>query len=342
MANLANLDGIRAIAVTLVVLSHLLLLLGLGNESVYSIKAMGRIGVAIFFVHTTLVLMASLDRHRSSVASFYVRRVFRIYPLSIAMVLLLALLYTVGNAPVDARRVLANLLLVQNITDDASIPAPLWTLPYEVQMYLALPALFLLTKSRHAIAWLTLLLVSSAAVVLALGPDSMVWKVFRFVPSFLPGVLAFVLSQKVRAKMHPMVLFGLILLFGVAAIPILVAAGVSELPLMWVLCATIGLTVPLCRQVSEGRFAITSKLIAKYSYGIYLTHVIALAVVDTSPNVYQWLGMLMLLPGLAYVSYHGIEKHGIAIGSRIADRLDANVERKMAVTSLRSHGSGSG
>jgi len=45
---------------------------------------------------------------------------------------------------------------------------------------------------------------------------------------------------------------------------------------------------------------------------------------------------------MAYLSILDGVRAGILLGSRIADRLDANFERKTTVTSLRSRGSGSG
>jgi len=52
---------------------------------------MGRFGVLIFFVHTSYALMKSLDRmnlrRNSLFLEFYIRRAFRIYPLSVLCVL---------------------------------------------------------------------------------------------------------------------------------------------------------------------------------------------------------------------------------------------------------------
>lgn len=330
MANLSNLDGIRAIAVFLVVASHLLLQLTLGVEpSAYSVKAMGRMGVAIFFVHTTLVLMASLERHGPSAIPFYVRRAFRIYPLSVAIVLLFALLQMSVHAPMDAEKFFSNLFLVQNITDRASLPMPLWSLPYELQMYLVLPVLYGITRGKHPLLWIGAILATSVIAIPFLPAESMPWKLGRFAPCFLPGVLAFILLKRYRGQANPTVLFGLILLAGVIGVPALVAAGFPELPLMWGLCLAIGLTIPLCRQLEDGYLAQASQLIAKYSYGIYLTHVLALGAIDglvPGPAVVQWAAMLILLPGLAYVSYHVIEKRGIAIGARLADNLAAGTK----------------
>lgn len=324
MASLPNLDGIRAIAVSLVVVSHLLLQLAGGEDLAgYSFHAMGHVGVAIFFVHTTLVLMASLERHGSAAIPFYVRRFFRIYPLAIAVVVLIALLQLAANLPIDIGKFLSNLFLVQNITGHDPTPHPLWSLPYEVQMYAVLPALYQITKTRHPTTWTGLLYVGSVLLILALEPASLGYRLLRFAPCFLSGLLAFALSKRIQTKTSPLVFFGLVLALGVLGVPMLVAAGLPEIPLMWILCLALGLTIPTCRQLRNERLARGAKLIATYSYGIYITHVFALGAIDglmPGPAIVQWAAMLILLPGLAYICYHGIEKHGIALGAYLADR----------------------
>lgn len=323
----SNLDGIRAIAVCLVVLSHVLLMLGVSEHpDLYSVHAMGRVGVAIFFVHTTLVLMQSLDRHGSSAIPFYIRRFFRIYPLSVVAVLFAAAVSLGVGAQVDQGQVLSNLLLVQSITEHRSAPDPLWSLPFEVQMYLVLPAIYLLTKSRHADTWAAALLGASVVAVLAVPPDSLAFRLGQLVPCFLPGVVAYVLSQRVQAKSSPLLLLGVVIGLGVIAIPMLAAAGIPEVPLLWLLCLVLGVTIPYCRDFKHERLEYGTKTIATYSYGIYITHTFALGMVGASddPTVAQWLAMMILLVGLPYVCYHGIEKRGIALGARLADRWEAS------------------
>ena len=85
-----NLDLVRAVAVLCVFAAHFRdLITGTGAHISWAI---GQMGVLIFFVHTSLVLMMSLERSgrnlqgRTLVADFYLRRFFRIYPLSIVCV----------------------------------------------------------------------------------------------------------------------------------------------------------------------------------------------------------------------------------------------------------------
>ena len=168
---------------------------------------MGLFGVLLFFVHTALVLMYSM--HRSGltgfalVKDFYVRRFFRIYPLSILTVLTAVALHlhidgrglTLAPRP-GVLELASNLLLVQNLTYSTSIVGPLWSLPLEVQMYLVLPLLFLWKKRsfwRLIGLWL-------ACGFLGHFPQTikaLAWlSLLIYVPNFVPGILAFSLPEK--------------------------------------------------------------------------------------------------------------------------------------------------
>ena len=93
----ANLDFLRAAAVLFVVTFHLMLFFQSDHVGRLNFP-IGHWGVLIFFVHTSLVLMYSLERQEGSERgapiywSFLLRRCFRIYPLSCFVVLLIYLL----------------------------------------------------------------------------------------------------------------------------------------------------------------------------------------------------------------------------------------------------------
>lgn len=314
-----NLDLLRASAVCFVVLSHIPSFVDGLTASWYSMKALGHVGVAIFFVHTTLVLMNSLQRKSGGAAAFFVRRAFRIYPLSMTVVLLIALLKWLGGVPGEFQELLSNLLLIQNLTGARSTPDPLWTLPLEVQMYLLLPVLFAVTKTRAPVRWVALVLVGSAALALATG----VWNTMTlasFAPCFLAGVLAFVLPPRHRTNSR---LLWMMVSCGAAFVPTAVAAGAPEIPMLWFLCLALGLTIPQCRELASRPMANAAKIIATYSYGIYLTHVFAfgLAFTGGSPTLGDWAVFAVLLPSFAWVAYHAIEKPGLRAGIRIVGMM---------------------
>ncbi len=198
----ANLDFLRSAAVMMVLLNHLT-----RHYHLDRFDDVGLFGVLLFFVHTALVLMYSMQRSSLTgfalVKDFYIRRLFRIYPLSILAVLTAVALHlhadprglSLGPRP-GALELVPNLLLIQNLTNTSSIIGPLWSLPIEVQMYLALPFLFLWKK--RSFWWLLALW----AICEPLGHfpqtvPALAWfSLLIFVPNFLPGIMAFTLQEQ--------------------------------------------------------------------------------------------------------------------------------------------------
>ena len=90
----ANLDFLRSFAVLCVVFGHLTHFFNTDLLGSIALGGLGALGVRIFFVHTALVLMFSLEREaaksRILFVPFMLRRCFRIYPLAMAVILILA------------------------------------------------------------------------------------------------------------------------------------------------------------------------------------------------------------------------------------------------------------
>jgi peptidoglycan/LPS O-acetylase OafA/YrhL len=338
-----NLDVLRSIAVGLVVASHCPIFGHTPNEiERYHVGSLGLLGVLLFFVHTSLVLMLSLERQhdqmgrRAFYASFLVRRVFRIYPLSAFVVVAVTVLsfFGLGEGFLGhSSWFVYNLLLVQNIPVVISNPAPLWSLPFEMQMYLFLPALYLSVRAlrRYAPAWI---------LALWLGVMVFTWILFRtggrydlvkFVPCFLPGILAYALGKRPQPpRLTPVVLFSLVAIAAVVY-PILVARGVRENLLGPFICLGLGVVIPLTKDLPTGWVTRTAKVIAKYSYGVYLTHmwgfalafgasaglhlIVRLAIFAASVFVFPWL------------AYQCIEAPGQRLGRRLADSLQGPAQR---------------
>jgi peptidoglycan/LPS O-acetylase OafA/YrhL len=144
----ADLDGLRAIAVLVVVFNHA----GL------SIFSGGYIGVDIFFVISgfliTTIIAREIKENKFTVLKFYERRVRRILPALVVMVvfalLASALLYDSGRFKSFAKSLLATMLFYSNINfwgeagyfDAPSLLKPLlhtWSLAVEEQFYIVYP-----------------------------------------------------------------------------------------------------------------------------------------------------------------------------------------------------------
>lgn len=335
-APFANLDFMRACAVLAVVAFHLAMLFGIKVPGPFSVLTLGHWGVLVFFVHTSFVLTLSLERQaaRSPGAPlfwpFIVQRVFRIFPLSIVVVLVVVgAALPVGlirdghfsAAPLSAAGVWANLFLVQNLSHSDSAVVPLWSLPYEMQMYLVLPALFLLARSARGA--LPLLAVWAIGLVPLLRP----WyftrhgipDVIAYVPYFLPGILAHKRLSE-RAAKAPAALWPLAL----AAITALYLLRPSD-GLGAVCCLLLGLAIPCFKEIRQRVVRRVALEIARYSYGIYLTHCICMwwsfQVLRELPTWLQWACFALSVCALPVALYHAVEAPMIRVGRRLADAI---------------------
>jgi peptidoglycan/LPS O-acetylase OafA/YrhL len=139
-------------------------------------------------------------------------------------------------------------------------------------------------------------------------------------PDFVPGIVAYTLWG-MRPRLPSWLWLPVILcLTGFHCMLRIFSPGIHE----WPLCLVIGFAIPLFRQVRQAHIIAAAHYIAKYSYGIYLTHLFSLWLafhVYQGPLTVQiilWLSTLMVFP---VVAYHLIEEPGIGVGVRLTNRL---------------------
>lgn len=231
---------------------------------------------------------------------------------------------------------LANLALVQNLTGAPSLPAPLWSLPFELQMYVVLPVLFLLLR-RFRSLWVPFALWASAvAIVLVVGfagrwdLAALLW----FTPCFLGGIIGYRLWPTARMKL-PFWVWPLVITLCIALRVMAVGSSdlVAILASAWVACLLLGLAAPQFREPGSGVVRALAAQIAKYSYGIYLSQVavlwIAFVVLRSEPIWLQAAAGLALSIALPVAMYHAVERPMIRLGARAA-RLLAGVSSATA------------
>lgn len=315
-----NLDLLRSMAVLMVLFDHLTRHCHLGH-----FDNVGVFGVFLFFVHTSLVLMASMQRSDlrggSLFKDFYVRRFFRIYPLSVLAILAaLALhLHATPQGLLPGPRpgfleLASNLLLIQNLTQTNSIVGPLWSLPLEVQMYLVLP-LFFLWRKRSFWQLLAFWVICGILGHLPQAIQSLNWfSLLIFIPNFLPGIIAFTLPQNrtLPSYLWPLFIGSLVLAF-VQLPSRRMGAG---------LCLLLGIAIPRFREITFRPLMLVSRRIATYSYGIYLGHsfFIWFALTRHQSWLLFWL-MWLIIPA---VLYHAFEHPAIQAGRRLAQTVSAS------------------
>lgn len=308
-----NLDFLRAVAVLLVLAAHLA---GYTIRTSPASFALGQLGVMLFFVHTSLVLMQSLERQQLAGAAllraFYLQRACRIYPLSAVMLLGIYFLQDAQWTPFE---LLANLLLVQNLVYARYMSAVLWSLCLELQMYLVLPLLFLLLR-RRPLRWLLALWLLSIPLALLQPLVTARLGLFEFAPCFLAGVLAWRLQGRARL---PAWLWPPLLALASAAFVAYAEPRANNYG-RWMVCLAVGLVLPWLREISAPRLNRASKFIARYSYGIYLFHPpvmgLAFRTLDTLHPFWQWSLFLSLLAVLTGLGYHLVELPMIRLGAR--------------------------
>ncbi len=321
------------------------------NVGVYRfLGSMSAMGVLVFFVHTCLVLMLSMHRAPAThfVRSFLIRRVFRIYPLCwTAIILVLATglsdhrtnsLHTIGW-----RVIAANLLLVQNMlvahSESNIVLGPLWSLPWEMQMYLVLPFFFLFLR-RFDRLWVVLGIWLGAALLAVTvrfleipHTDGII-----FPPIFISGMAAYRLLDRNTAQQRspalpawgwPLFILGIFNLE-----PLLVGKHTWIAPassycaaVNSCVCLALGLAIPNFAEVGSAWIVHPAQQIAKYSYGVYLLHIPAMMLVFSYltflPLALKIVGALAVTALFSFVSFHAIENPLIQLGKRLTRPVQA-------------------
>ncbi len=347
-ANSRNLDILRSFAVLLVVGFHLTKFSNWQFEKL-RVTDFGLLGVMLFFVHTTLVLMFSLQRQSAGSSAplflpFMIRRCFRIYPLAILVVTFVYLFHIPSDLQFgkfnllnqSAGNVLANLLLIQNVTLQKANPGILWSLPLELQMYLVLPTLFLFASWVRSSWGVIAFWWSAVALWFALGfstgmlplseggirsPVEALLKFTRFAPCFLPGIVAYKLWRQPRcfpASTWPLFL-------AVCCAAFLWLSGSQPIETGWFICFAIGVAVCFFREMPENPLTWFTKRIARYSYGIYLLHYLAIwiaFVVFRKLNLGLRVAIFVaLLVSLSVILHQMVEVPLISAGNRVSKKF---------------------
>jgi len=162
-----GLDGIRAIAVIIVILAHF----GLANI------IPGGFGVTVFFFISgfliTRLLISEKEKYgHIALKNFYIRRIIRLYPALLFMVIISTTLYSVlgigGPKPLEflaAIGYFTNIFQVMSAANDVNPFMPwthLWSLAVEEHFYLLFPLLLIACGMK----WDRLMLSLSACLVL--------------------------------------------------------------------------------------------------------------------------------------------------------------------------------
>lgn len=323
-----NLDFLRALAVCLVVSDHTAKFLGHSTFWGRDINWLGRLGVMLFFVHTCTVLMLSLERlnvnlswNRTTV-SFYMRRAFRIYPLSIAAIAFVQTLRIPAEAITGLHtfsifcpsraELISNLALVQNLwpRDARNVIGVLWSLPYEVQMYLVLPFLFAWKYGLNKI-WPLYVLWATCWL------PAHLFSWCHFLPHFLSGVVAYSLSLKKPRTFGPAWLFP-IALMALCTVFMLKSPSYATGAIVCIILATL---TPMMKPMNFNIGNTITAQVAKFSYGVYITHLMSMWFAWNKATMLHTPIYIALLVAAPVLLYYMIEYPMMKLGATLANKI---------------------
>jgi len=363
-AHETNLDFIRAVAVLIVVGSHLALFFGNLHVGFLEPSLIGKLGVVIFFVHSGIVNMFSIERHIQKhgeyrlFRAFMIRRCFRIYPLSIFVVLV------IFSTKLPASRIanfaatigqhanaelVPSLFLVQNFVRFDQILGPLWSLPYEVQIYCLFPMIYLILRRFSStrvllFAWAILaavdqLITPRLAKHGYIGSSVVIPDLLFYFLLFLAGLCAYKEMQTSRRVLHFWLLPALLAFMCVTWL-----LSYDNIKCIFI-SLSLGLALPHIQNCEISALKRICGWVAKYSYGIYLLHdpAIWLAFVELGhfPIAVRVGTFLLATFGGSVLIYHALEHPMILVGNKAASaisrkRITANVQTAAAIAGVRA------
>lgn len=311
------LDALRGVAALLVFASHagIALMPAFLRWELTSFNV-GHVGVVLFFLISGYIIPVSLA-HAPSRRAFWVRRIFRLFPLywlSIGLTLLIG-----GPAPLPV--VLANATMLQMFLGMPHLSAGYWTLGIEELFYLSAVLLSCTSARAHpllvALAWTAGALLVDVALPVFAGV-ALPLPLTSYLAILWTGTLlaALVRGEVARRLAVPAVLLTL------AVVTIPLVPGL--LPGAWVAQAL------LPRVVAFGLFGAALLLrhrqiprvlpwLGRISYSLYLLHPLVLATVpQIGPPVATVALWTAATIGASVLTYHGIEVPGIALGRRLS------------------------
>ena len=174
---LAWLDVLRGLAALCVVFNHFgYFVPSRLNNPVYQWINPGDYGVFVFFIISGYIVPASLER-KGSVRTFWVSRLFRLYPLYLLAVGIAVALYFVhfgglrGEGTDPEASVLSQLLMMSNVLGGQNLPNVVWSLSYEMIFYLLITALFIARVHKRS-SWYALGFAVAAVAIGGLLPQA--------------------------------------------------------------------------------------------------------------------------------------------------------------------------
>ncbi len=332
-----HLDGLRGVAIILVILAHI----GLGRI------IPGGFGVSLFFFISGLLITGLLIKEDSNtktinLKNFYFRRIIRLYPALLFMTVLSVALLLIFHSRIQPLAILSSLFYFANYYYIYLKPPAtngfddifniVWSLSIEEHFYLVFPVVFyLLHRSGNKLLYLSLAVCLAAFLYryyilsTATNDYAATMRVYVVtearVDSIMWGCISALLIYKVRAKWylgminsHWALLIGLVIILSPAVFGSRIFAESfrftrQSLAFMFIV-PTIGYLAhtSIIKQVFEHTVLV---FIGRLSYSLYLFHWVAVTVANhyfefATP---AWLCLMLALTViLSLTSYYLVER----------------------------------
>lgn len=337
-----HLDGVRGLAIGLVLVAHVL-----------GFNGAGLVGVLVFFVLSGYLITGLLLREhqrwgRLDLRQFYVRRALRLLPALVVFLALFALVALAADVGVSAAEVLRGVAYGLTYTTDFALAfqldyapplAHLWTLAVEEHFYLVWPAVLvlLLRRGRVAVAPLVILALTGAVLrSLSLGLAPALDMYFYALPTtwidpLMCGAILAVHRHQGPAVAGPTPTH--LRLAVPVALTVLFAAALH--PLTYNSAATYLLGIPvlglatawLIWSLEEARPSLAARTFSlpalRYagaiSYGLYLYNSASILVVGNvwEESLRARVAGLLVAVLLAMASYHFVERPALRLKARV-------------------------
>ena len=181
------------------------------NSYIDSISFFGSEGVTIFFclsgyLLSRLLIKELTDTGKLSIRSFYVRRILRIWPLYFAFILFCLLVsQLLGNQAIKTSELPSLLTFTYNwhqiyVGESRGMPAILWSISVEEQIYLILPLLLILS-SKWGIKRLAMSLIlvgHFSRYLLYINDGNLYRNTFSYMSTIGVGMFFAIYEEKIR------------------------------------------------------------------------------------------------------------------------------------------------
>ncbi len=349
------LDGFRGVAIMVVVVSHY----GLGH------LIPGGFGVTLFFFISgfliTRLLIAEYEKEqRIDLGRFYLRRILRLYPVLIAMVMLAVTLTMAGGCDFQVGEVLSTLFYYHNYYElyrdnETTICNRIfhitWSLAVEEHFYLFFPLLFMALYRRLNLLIMVMLAIIVAALTLRIHiistqglNDLTIARIYNLTDTRLDAIMFGCLISLIlhldwagtylRWVSHPVMFAGAVsLLFFTFLYRDIAFRETWRYSLQGIALSGILPAVLCAKPYNSVRHFLSRPglvIIGKLSYSLYLFHWVGICVAEnlvggprlTSPWLLTAVPIGLIL---SLISYQFIEKPTAGLRKRFGSTVDTSV-----------------